>query len=428
MKTATFLAVTTTLATLSFPAMAQTPKSVVKSIFPEVSTWKAGKAATHAPVKDQGNIGFCWANAWASYLESKVLIEKGTSIKLSTLYLGRAHMADEFISTLKQMTVGPIVENPSNEILSQDGLTVLSRYQGLANDPVSLEATKQFFIRKLQKYSHEELEGNSVTQAPTLGVVPVSVYEKPKTTINTLGPVAGPIPPYENRYLSPDNATMFKDFISDRLLSSSDMDKYLGLDGKNSLERDFDNDIGNTPIAETDSFTFEGTTYTPTTFLENYIGINSSDVANGVTQDIGIQNSPQLKYGRARKENFNESVANIVAQLKVGRPVLLSMLVLDDLENNDPSIPVGIFDPSYCNKPGECKRLGGHAVMVVNTMRDASGHIKALIVQNSWGPQGVNQNGGQTKVRADRGFNIVTMNYLRAAMKLRPYAFSYILI
>jgi hypothetical protein len=436
MKTSALFAVTSALATLSFPAMAQTPKKITQIKAPPVSTWKAGKAATHSAVKDQGNIGFCWANAWASYLESKVLIEKGRSIELSTLFLGRTYMADNYITTLKQMTHGELVPTSSDEILSESGLTILSRYQELAKDPVSLDMTRQFLINKLQEYSSNELEGNTMTEAPTLGIVPVSVYEKPKTMTDSILPSAGAFPPFENHYFSPDNQSTFKDFISNHLLSSADIAKYLADDGMSSMERDFDTDIGNTPITANDSFDFEGKSYTPSSFLETYIGINSSDIIEGVHQMyanvpasmVGKDALPTLKYGRATKEAFNQSVANVQAQLKIGRPVLLSMVVLDDMENNDNQVTTGVFDTAFCKKPGACEKLGGHAVMIVNTMKDASGHVTAFIIQNSWGPQGVDQNGVQTKVRADRGFNIVTLRYLRAALKFRPYAFSYIVI
>ena len=393
----------------------------------KISTWKAGTPALHGAVKDQGDVGFCWANAWTSYLESKIMIEKNKSIDLSAMFVGRAHMANEFVETLEQMNHGKQGED--------ENLNVLTHYQDLAKDPVSLAVTKNLLIRKFQRYSENELEGFTFARASQFGVVPKSVYEK-DTYQFPLGPIAGTFPPYVNRYYSPEYQSKFQTFIQDHLLNPEDMNRYLGDDGKMALERDFDLDNGNHSLAERDAFTFEGKEYNSHTFLTQYIGFNPSDfqmkpltIADIIKRLNHETIEPtQSKSGYADETNFDEVIAGIQKELDQRHPVLLSMLLFDDVDSNPNLTNEGVLAPENCISDDGCKSMGGHAVMIVNSMKDETGKVTALIIQNSWGPQGTNDQGIQTKVRAKRGFNIVTLDYLREAMHHRDYAFSYMFI
>ena len=405
---------------------------------PDVTEWRSGLAAIHGAIKDQGDLGFCWANAWTSYLEAKVLIEKHKSIELSPLYVGRAHMAEAFISTLTTMNHGPIDATPANQsALAQEGMSTLSHYQNFKNNPVEQEATKAFFIRKFQKYSEEQLEGYAFANANKFGIVPTSVYEKHINELGAIGPYAGSYPPYNNHYYAPENENKFQTFIASHLLDKNLIDQYLANNGQSQLERDFDREVGNTPIAETDTFSFEGKNYTPDSFLKDYIGFSDSIfqlkpipmrfVFGHLVSPPAIP-TPQNKLDFAVAENFDSSISAILDELAQRHPVLLSMTIFDDVEHNAKLTQDGVLDPAYCEKPGDCKVSGTHAVMIVNSMKDQQGKVKAFIIQNSWGPQGTDENGIQSHLRAIRGFNIVTIDYLRKALKHRDYAFRYMML
>ena len=429
---------------LSVALFLMTSSTYAATTAPNVSSWIAGTPVTHGLVKDQGDVGFCWANAWSSFVEAKILKDKGTSIDISPIYLGRAEMARVYVSTLGTMNQPSSEDNdPTNaslkkEILSRSALDILGKYKEAKKDPILSQLIKPYFTKKLQDYSADN-EAFSFMESPQFGVVPSSVYEKQKYDITPLGPVSGMLPPFVNLYFAPEFEDFFNQFVENHLLNASDTDRYLGKNGVNELERDFDRDLGNQPISEEDSFVIEGKSYTPLTFLSSYVGINSSDLKGGspmlfipdLAEIMALQESedteaPRLKAGMAALEDFDKNVLAVQKELDKNHPVLLSMHILDDFETNPNFFMNGVLDPFYCEVPGKCKDEGGHAVLIVNTMKDADGNIMAFIIQNSWGPMGVTEKGAKSRVRADRGFFIVTMDYLRASIsEKRPFAFTY---
>ncbi len=379
--------------------------SFSEAALPSPIDWKPGVAAAHGKVKNQGDVGFCWANAWTSYLEAKVILEKNKLIDLSAMYVARSHMAEEFFKTLGTINLAPLQPVPeSSTLLAQAPLTILSRYRELKKDQVAFDLTKDYLIWKLQSYSSLELEGYHSDEAHAYGVVPSSIYEP---TVSAFAPEL----PVES------DGTKIKNFIARHFFNDQDINRYLQANGIDTLAKEFDSEINHTPLGRNDSFFYDGQTYTPLSFLHDYIGIQPQGI-------VASHKNSEFAYDI----NFYSVVDSIQKELENRRPVLLSFLLLDDVDHNENLFNDGVLDTDFCEEPGNCKESGSHAVMIVNSLKDQDGKVQAFIIQNSWGYQGTDENGAHSEKETDLGFNIVTLRYLREALKHQDYSFHYMMM
>ncbi len=328
------------------------------------------RPVTHSPIQDQGYVGYCWSYATMGMMEGEAL-KHGKHVVLSPEYVGFYHMFDEMKANWETYRTFARKKPPKKLF----GKLV----QGIAKTIVSS-------LFKPSEGAASLID--ALTVAKEVGVVPETAF-KFKIGKDQQG--------LENR---------IGRFIADKLLLKPQLDAYEK--NQDQLFEDFATAYGARPPKITDTFTYEGQSYTPKTFMTNYVQFNPDGYK-------------QFKVG---PDNHDQMIRAMKQSLAANKSVEIGFIIYEDFETAKKS---GRFDEKNCKNNLCTSPVGGHAILAVNTIEDNSGRepMAGVVIKNSWGLQGLDDNGAATAESSAKGFNVITngyfkMGYVKAAPAANP--------
>ena len=151
------------------------------------------------------------------------------------------------------------------------------------------------------------------------------------------------------------------------------------------------------------NFNWDGKTYTPVSFLHEYLNFNASKLVQ-IEWNAGADSAKTSQF-----------INSIDQHIQLGEATTLEFPILaqDAIHfNRDLNQPDFIFDETRATSPWN-KNLGMHVAVVVNTLKDTSGNVKAFVIQNSYGLRGRDRFGRTTSDEKQRGYDVVTIDYLK---------------
>ena len=334
------------------------------------SDWKAGKATQHGDIKFQsGNT--CWAYSTASYLEAKLLKEKGIHIDVSALYIERTHLSRYFQNHFQ-------------------------------NWKVQLEGKNQEY---LENFLANE-EGSSMLTLDLLrdGLMPTVVYEA-----NLKKDIEDP-------------HQVIVNWIWALFQNPQKIIDYLDIDwGLERIREDF-SAIHHLPAFQPNKkFNYSGFEFDAESFMSHYfsnlpslteIESKPDRLKSFIypTRSLRIKSVADLTLERLR------NIQNILDQ---GIAIPIAFPLLDVPEE---VMEGGFYDPSVFktafvkNDPNPTDTL--HGALIVNYLQDKMGNLQALVVQNSFGKIGVNENGQITQDPEQKGFSIISLEFLMLGLSV----------
>jgi hypothetical protein len=350
--------------------------------------------APHTAARDQGDVGFCWAYALSGYMEGEAM-KKGKSVTLSPEYLALNHMPSMMYDLL-----------PVFQYVDGKGFLVRMLLDLLILPQLSSEGSVSFSA--------------SLADLSAIGMVPETFFSKKFPSDKDAS---------GKRVVShPTLSERTESFVMDKLTNKD----VVALYEKNPeiFKQDFFAAMGITPPKPTNSFTYEGVSYTPLTFMRDYLEFNPDDyqevaVLKGTYKSFfdGLKASG-IDLSGIQLENTLQPISNISQEdafkiikdsLADQTAVPVAFLVYEDQKSAEKS---GVFSNANCLDGACVKVVGGHAVLI-SGMKDNIGApndpIDALIIKNSWGSMGLNDHGESTKEPADQGFFLIKPDYLTSA-------------
>ncbi|MBC7691965.1 MAG: hypothetical protein H7222_09355 [Methylotenera sp.] len=323
---------------------------------PSAARADAGQAVPHTSAKDQGGVGFCWSYSLSAMIESEAM-KQGKAVELSEEYVGFYSMYDTLEKNLPEILkqAGDRPARTIGEWIRHNWIIglLLSPREGAPNLAEPLEIIKKY------------------------GMLPQGAY-----TFK----ISKDDPRLEKRV---------RKFVKSHLSVKSDVIAYQ----KNlpKLFADFSEAFGQAAPLPTDTFTVEGRTYNATTYLRDYLNFNPDDYA-----EITVNRREQTQTLQAVQRALNDHSA-----------VELGFTVMG--ENRKTAIASGHFEASSCPN-SLCRTVaGGHAVLIINLETAAPGAkdpLQALIIKNSWGTIGLDENGQPTASASRRGYFTISPDYL----------------
>ena len=131
---------------------------------------------------------------------------------------------------------------------------------------------------------------------------------------------------------------------------------------------------------------------------------------------IQLANTPEPLTNIAQEDALQLIKASISDQTAV--PV--AFMVYEDQKSAQKS---GVFSTANCVNNTCSKVAGGHAVLITG-LKD---NLDALIIKNSWGSIGLDDQGQATQVAADQGFFLIKPDYLSLAENAGGNGWSFLL-
>lgn len=356
---------------------------------------------THSPARDQGDVGFCWAYSAAGFMEGEAL-KQGKKVTLSPEYLGLHHLPNLLYQLL-----------PVFDAADFDVTGILSFLVRLVVDTIVVQ-----LVAPEGSISFSE----SLADVSSIGMVPESVFSMKFP----LGKDANG----KSVEIHPTLQERIQGFVTAKLLDKRWVEYY----EKNPevFRKDFFDSLNIHPPMPTDTFEYEGKTYTPITFMKNYLQFNSDDyqevaVTQGPYQNIfdkiaqlGVSmngvtppNWPKPLTGLTRDQVLDIARSSI----RDNRAVPIALLILEDQKLAESS---GVLSNANCENGACTSSVGGHAILMTGMKQKADGSLNAVIIKNSWGDIGLNDHGASSTVNGTRGFFLVTPDYLASSVSLSP--------
>ncbi|MDR3606758.1 MAG: C1 family peptidase [Oligoflexia bacterium] len=330
----------------------------------------------HSAVEDQGDVGFCWAYSLSGLMEAESL-KRGTKVTLSPEYLALNHM-----------------------------YYMINTYL-----PLFAQVDQAGSLGWLLKWIVEEIfnpQGNvnltmALRELAITGTMPESAFQyKFPFAVDAQG---------KRHEIHPTLQERLQTFTSKNLFDKNKVAAYQA--NPELLRTELFNALGVTVPQPADSFTYEGASYTPMTFMSTYLAFNPGNyeevaVLSGKYNSVTSDN-PVLGY------THDQAMRIIESALRDGVSVPIAFLIYSDQLTAEQT---GVFTPQDCDGDS-CKTLeGGHAVLAIGlkeTSQQSPDPIDALIIKNSWGTVGLDDHGEVTQDPAQRGFFLVSSDYLREA-------------
>jgi hypothetical protein len=340
----------------------------------------------HTAARDQGDAGFCWAYSFSGLIESEAL-KQGKAITLSPEYLALNHIP-YMIQSLY-----PLFETADSSVIF-GGL--LKHLIGKMFDPEgSLSLTE------------------TLTELGEIGVVPESVY-------NYKFPFAtGPNGKLQE--IHPTLQEKLEAFTKTNLLNKSKLNYYKS--NPDALRQDLAKAIGVSVPKPTDTFTYDGQSYTALTFMKNYLGYDPKNYQEVVIMDGKYAPDPLVATPTDKTQqpvtgySHAQALETIRAAVKDNVAVPIAFLVYEDQKQAEKS---GVFTPKNCLNNSCTKIAGGHSVLITGLKDDvqsSSDPIDALIIKNSWGDIALGDMGQTVGDDSQKGFFLITQDYLTQAEK-----------
>ncbi|MGZ3689024.1 MAG: hypothetical protein ACXVBW_12035, partial [Bdellovibrionota bacterium] len=213
------------------------------------------------------------------------------------------------------------------------------------------------------------------------------------TALKLLGTV-GTVPVDSFREAIRDSATFQNDltnFIRNVMFKERNLDRFEPLDDS-GLNRELFESLGQalgmTPPLPTEQIHYRSSQYTPQEFLRDYLKINPSDF--------------RTPFFTSR--NLDSAIRQIQDAVQKGQAVPIALSLFEGSPAN------GVFS---CTPTKPCQKIdGGHAMLIVKLHQDKTGQVDGFIVKNSWGDMGLNDRGRPTATESQRGFFLITRDYL----------------
>jgi hypothetical protein len=309
----------------------------------------------HSPVKDQLQAEMCWSYSLMSFLEGEQIRKTGRYIELSPLYLGFYHLYHQVEYRMSEYARRPQRQatalEPGNQISTL--LDESSEY-GVVPERVFSAAVRT-------DHQRERLEESSV-----------DILKKLKVLL------------HQGRL----NLDESDDGVNDQIYSEMVMNykpvlKYAPPRPNQRLS------MG--PLGQ----------YTPREFMLEYLGFNPKDYTHV---------SVYQKY-----HSIGIEVVRKLLQSHYAVPLGFSVMdgVVQGVSAFEKFVDTGFVTDEYCPQYGCKKLVGGHQVLIVNWLEDATGEVTGFIVKNSWGKDsGLNINGRQAG-EGRRGYYVISADYLK---------------
>ena len=332
------------------------------------------QAVTHTAIRSQGQVGFCWAYTLAGLMEGEAKKDK-INVLLSPEYLGFYHMYFQLQKHLSWF--GVVVRH-------------LDQNNQSAFESVTQDAYERIYVRdRFYKQGEGNDEALALNELEISGAVPQEVFNfKLGTQIK-----------------DQDFELKIKNFIKAKMLVAKNLDSFKTTDGNGMNETLFEalaKSLDLTPPKPSDSFTFQGKSFTPKTFVTDYLKFDP-----GAFVQIAVTPAKQQRALNLIRDTLKANDA-----VPIGFEVFM-----DPNPSGDNALKqagkTGDFSNRFC-PGGQCKQIdGGHEVLGVNWTEDSKGNVTSIIIKNSWGHQGGrNDRGQETREDSESGFFILESDYL----------------
>jgi hypothetical protein len=378
------------------PSPTPTPKPIINPTI--IRNFSPGNAVEHTSVKDQGQVGFCWSYSGMGLIESEHLKRTGETLDLSEEYIGFMYIYEQVLANAPE-------------------------YFARANKTVNASAYKKGWKRF--KHKTKTKIGNLVQGlivnflfgvsegAPNLdlimslskkyGVVPESAFNYKIQGADAEQSVSKRIMNFVNTILrDPEKNKEYRKQAVDGSYTNEPIPEkiYEALAKAYTLE-DQGRKAGTCNSCKLidiqKGFTFDRSTYTAKTFLDNYIKFNTD-------------NYVQINVSET---NFADTMEKVRRSINDGEAVQFGMFLMSGFREAVKGN--GILMPENCGTYNHCKVEGGHAILAVNSTTDEKGKLNGIIIKNSWGPFGLDEIG---KKQGPLGYQIITLDYFQLAFKL----------
>jgi hypothetical protein len=353
----------------------------------------------HSPVRDQADVGFCWSYSLSGYLEGEAL-KKGKKVTLSPEYLALNHLPNLMYEFL-----------PLFETVDDAGFFTRLLVRVLVAPLISPEGSVSF--------------SESLYDVGSIGMVPETFFaQKFPFGKGLFGQKVEIHPTLQERITK---------FVRAKLFTKANVQFY----EKNpeAFRKDFFDGIGIHPPKPTDTFTYEGKSYTPISFMRDYLEFNPEDyqeiaVMKGEYKSLpdklaegGLDMSAMAKQSWPKPlSGYSQAEALAVMQkaLADNTSVPVTFLVLEDQKLAEQN---GVFSNANC-VGGACKKsVGGHAVLATGMKIDASAAgapVSAVVIKNSWGDIGLNDQGQVSAAAGSKGFFLIARDYFTSTETISP--------
>ncbi len=353
----------------------------------------------HSPVRDQQQAEICWAYALSSLAEGLFQKDHGKdSVQLSPEYLGFYHIYFQFKNRLSYFrNKAKVIASTATDRKTLAKQQAINEAYGLFKDAHTPEGEAKQKRKALFQPDVGSAENSALTEVLVSGMVPFIRDGAPITTAEQEAQLEAAV----------------KNFVGWYMLDESNLDLFKGKDADgintslfNALVTELAPIMGFRPFRPGDSFRFAGGTYTPRTFMSNYLRFDPRRFVALVSSE----------------ETHNASMQAVVQTLGLNIAVPIGLVLFgDQTQGKDVQTHVqdtGIFTTEWCEST-DCKNdAGGHEVLAVNWVGDNEQNvITGLIVKNSWGLMGLDVNGQPTTHENERGFFEVTNDYLSQSTK-----------
>lgn len=348
----------------------------------------------HTAPRDQGDAGFCWAYSLTGYMEGEAL-KAGKHVQLSPEYVALNHIPKVLYDLL-----------PKIAEFNKQGLLMRFLIDALVLPRISPEGASSYSegLGDLDRY----------------GVMPETAYnfKYPTKKDSDGNPVAS----------HPTLAERIILFTETHLTLNSKVEYYIA--HPNEFREDVYDAIGSHPPGPSTTFVYEGKTYTPLTFMKEYVGFNPSDYQEVAVADKNFQaaqgsdgaaasdadSTPPSQFKPVTWYSDDQAYETIKKVIQDQTAVPITYMIFEDQRSAQKS---GVFSPDNCVN-SSCQMLaGGHAVLATGLKVSANASVDAFIVKNSWDLIGLDDSGQSTADPSKKGFFLITRGYMTQAEHIK---------
>ncbi len=343
----------------------------------------------HSDVRDQGKSGFCWAYSTTAMLEAELLRERGIRVDLSEEYLGFFHiydqllrMAPHFFQMEKSVADDEANSRPLRDLLNGALVTFFFHpSEGAPDLELGMDLIEKYGIVPEAAFRYKAEKG----------VLKNRVEGRIRRFINQT--LRDPLKNKEFRKQNTDGSYSYEPLPSPLLQALARV--YTD----ESHLPDSENSVADTLLkAYHSGFNYDGLAYDPKAFARDHARFTRSD----------------YKLLEVTPENEAERIALLRETLSKGQSVQLGFMLYQGYSSAAQT--TGILQNSLCNEKA-CPPAGGHAVLIVNeALRASTGDLAGFVIQNSWGPVGLDSRGRKGE---EKGFQILTLDYVRRIYTLK---------
>jgi hypothetical protein len=344
---------------------------------PEKTDFRAKQdAVTHTSTQNQGQSGFCWAYALSGFMEGEAK-KNHQSVILSPEYLGFYHMVFQLQKHLDWF------QSQTRKIKGRSSAEV---------DSTAQDAYERIYVR--DRFFQPD-EGGDELQA---------IHELE---------VSGIVPQKSFRFKLPTGAQernfkdSIKNFIKTNMFDEEKLAMYQKLDDDGLNETLFtalSKALTLSPLKPSESFDFEGKSYTPKTFMADYLHFEPEAYKQVSANPRKVPNALNLI-----REVMKKNIA-----VPIGFTVFEDQAPGFNEDASELAAESGDFSTRFCPN-GKCTKVeGGHEVLGVNWTEDSSGNVNSIIVKNSWGRVGGRDDRGvETHGQSETGFFVLEADYFK---------------